>query len=357
MYCICEIKFLLLTCITNPTSRHGHSILRKPIASIPLISIERVSRDDTGVDALFVSPPPVVPPADPVDLPRPVDPPVDLFVAEELCGPPPPVPGDGIGPVEREFRVPFCTVGDAETPLARDDGPVSAARVGARVAEVAVSGDFDARGPFHVVVVVVEGKGQVVEVGVGVSGPPLFVHHLYVDLVGCCDAEGGLHGADAGESCGVVLLYHAPARVAVLDRLVDELDGADVEEVGVRVYDLGDPFEPFVGALVLEVNIEAWGRGPLAREWLCGLLRAGGAVKVENDVESGVFCPLAQTLKVWEPTLWEVLAVFEHNVLVDPVPKWDAYGVETQAADLFDVVLRDPPAPVRLESGISGILA
>lgn len=58
--------------------------------------------------------------------------------------------------------------------------------------------------------------------------------------------------------CWVVCLSHGIClAVHAIDGLVNDFQHADIPVISVGVDDVGYPFEEFVGALVLVVNIEA----------------------------------------------------------------------------------------------------
>ena len=65
------------------------------------------------------------------------------------------------------------------------------------------------------------------------------------------------------EGVGVVARAHAGYLACILDRLIDELDHADVAEFVVLVDGLGHPLEPVQRAVVLEVLVEPGGVGVL----------------------------------------------------------------------------------------------
>lgn len=90
--------------------------------------------------------------------------------------------------------------------------------------------------------VVVGGVVVVCEILRWVTRAPLVVHHLDVQVVVGGDAESVFSGADARECIGVVAGSHGADGAGVLDRLVDDLEHADVAEVGVGVDVVGHPF-------------------------------------------------------------------------------------------------------------------
>ena len=119
----------------------------------------------------------------------------------------------------------------------------------------------------------------------------------------------------------------------------------------------GHPFEEFVGALVLVVDVEARGGGILACEWLLLDLGSGGAVEVDDDVQPRVFRPLAYTSQVRETSLREALAIPIHDVLPNPVSDRDSDGVEAEGGYILDVRLCVVGIVVVLECGVAGGLA
>lgn len=170
-----------------------------------------------------------------------------------MRAPPLAIPGDSVSGSDGHCT-PFNRVVDTKTPLAGNDGGVSAAVVVARVAHIsiAVGGNI---GPLDVVMVVVEGKVLVGEVSVGVTGTPLVVHHLDMNKVGSRGVELRLHSTDTGKSGTVESLDEGGRRWSV--GFVDELDGTSAPEVGVGVDDVGDPFEELVGTFVIVIVVES----------------------------------------------------------------------------------------------------
>lgn len=208
-----------------------------------------------------------------------------------------------------------------------------------------------------VVVVIVKCEIIISEVLSWVAGSPFFVHHLDVNKIVRGDFKVIFDGADTRESCGVVLGDHSRSCALILAGLVDDLDRSNICEVGVGVDDFGNPFEPLVGSLVLVAHIEPSRRSKLPSERLFSLLCTRGAVQVEDDVESRIFCPTADTLEIGKTTLGEVFAVGIHDGLVNPISKRDTDGIESKASDLGDIVLGNPAAPMFLEGGVGPSLA
>lgn len=269
-----------------------------------------------------------------------------------MCTPPLTIPSNGIacggshgGPCDRVI--------DTETPLASDDGNISAAVIVTRVGHIriAVGGNT---GPFDVVMIVVEGKVLVGEVGIGITGTPLVVHHLNVDEVGSRSAESRLHSADATESGVVVSLDEGRRRWPI--GFVDKLDGTGAPEVGVGVDDIGNPFEELVGTLVIVVVVKSGRWCILARESFMGLLSARCTVQIDNYIETCGLGPPADTLEVCETTLGEVFAAV-HNGFHHPISDGDTDGVQSKTLDLGDIALDDPFLPMILENSIGSGLS
>lgn len=80
-------------------------------------------------------------------------------------------------------------------------------------------------------------------------------------------------------------------------------------------------------------------------------------MQVEDDVESRIFCPTANTLEIGKTALGEVFAVGIHDGLVNPISKWNTDGIESKASDLGDIVLGNPAAPMFLEGGVGPSLS
>lgn len=137
----------------------------------------------------LIRPPPVVLPPDPIRLPTPEEPPILLFIRNDLRREPLPIPRDVVVRWGETGIVPFEVVGDAEAELADDGGPVAAAVVVAGEFEVggrglAGAGVVDAVvvGPFQVAVVIVGGEEVVGEVLMWVAGAPFGVLRLDVSV-------------------------------------------------------------------------------------------------------------------------------------------------------------------------------
>ena len=75
----------------------------------------------------------------------------------------------------------------------------------------------------------------------------------------CADIEGSFCGSYA-RPCGGIISFPHELRLAVLvvNGLVDNFQHADSSVIAVRMDDVGHPFEKFVRALILVVNVEAW---------------------------------------------------------------------------------------------------
>lgn len=135
----------------------------------------------------MIRPPPVILPPDPIRLPTPEEPPILLFIRNDLRREPLPIPRDVVVRWGETGIIPFEVVGDAEAELADDGGPVAAAVVVAGEFEVggwglAGAGVVDAVvvGPFQVAVVIVGGEKVVGEVLMRVAGAPFGVLRLGV---------------------------------------------------------------------------------------------------------------------------------------------------------------------------------
>lgn len=223
----------------------------------------------------------------------------------------------------------------------------------ARVTHISIAVGSNIR-PLDVVMVVVEGEVLVGKVGVGVTGTPLVVHHLDVNIVGSCSAEFRLYSTNACKSSAVESLDEGRRRWPI--RFIYELDGTGAPEVGIGVNDVGDPFEELVGTLVVIVVVEPGRWCVLAGERLVGRLSAGCAMKIDHDIKTGSFGPSADTLEVLETTTGEMLAAiyegFQH-----PVSDGNTDSVESETFDLVDISLGDPSVPMGLESSIGPCLA
>ncbi len=191
--------------------------------------------------------------------------------------------------------VPLEVVRDGEAELADDGGPIAAAVVVAGLLEVGGGGlagagvvDAVVIGPFKVAVVVVGGEEVVGEVLVRVAGAPFGVlyvrfdasvdvnaniyrlrrgkerqwnsyHHLDMQTIIRADIEGSFCGSDACPCGGIVGLPHGIClAVAALYGLVEYFQHANISVISVRVDDICHPFEEFVCAFVLVVDVEAW---------------------------------------------------------------------------------------------------
>lgn len=121
---------------------------------------------------------------------------------------------------------------------------------------VSIARNGDTGGPLDVVVVVIEGKVVISEVLCWVSRSPFFVHHLNVDIVIRGDTKALFNCTDTLECRRIVLGKHCSDCVGILDRFVDKLDCSNICKVRVGVDDVGNPFKPFVGSLVLIIYIK-----------------------------------------------------------------------------------------------------
>lgn len=185
-----------------------------------------------------------------------------------------------------------------------------------------------------------------------VAGSPFLVHHLDVNKIVCGDFKAIFDGTDTRESCGVVLGDHSRSCALIPDGFVDDLDRSNISKVGVCMDDFGNPFEPLVGSLVLVVHIEPGRMSELSSERLFSLLCTWGAVQVEDDVESRIFCPTANTLEIGKTALGEVFAVGIHDGLVNPISKRDTDCIESKASDFGNIVLGNPATPMLLEGSV-----
>lgn len=89
-------------------------------------------------------------------------------------------------------------------------------------------------------------------------------HHLNVQPISLAYANGVFGSPDSFPCCGVVILPHGVClAVTALQRLVDNFEHTDVPVgcIGLVLNDACHPFQKFVSALVLPVNVEAgrWG--------------------------------------------------------------------------------------------------
>lgn len=83
-------------------------------------------------------------------------------------------------------------------------------------------------------------------------------HHLDMQKIFRADVKSSFCSSYTRPRCWVVCLSHGIClAVHAIDGLVDHFQHANIPIISVGVDDVGYPFEEFVGALVLVVNIEA----------------------------------------------------------------------------------------------------
>lgn len=173
-----------------------------------------------------------------------------------------------------------------------------------------------------------------------------------MDIIVRGDIQAFFDGAYTRESCRVVLGDHSRGCGFICGGLIDDLDRPNVGKVGVGVDYSGNPFEILVRSLVLVVHVEPGRRSVLPGERLSGLLCTRGTVQVEDDIESGIFCPTTYTLEIGEAALGEVLAVLVNDVLINPIAERNTNGIKPETGDLGDIFLGNPASPMCLEGGV-----
>ena len=235
------------------------------------------------------------------------------------------------------------TVGHGAGPLA-DDGPLVRARV-----DVCVVADVLAVLPRHhgdeivgearVLVVVDDDLLRVVvrggeEAVVSVGGREAVVEH---------------EGAGLGD--------HALVAVGVAVELARDIGVEGRVERFVQVFDRGDDIIIIRrGVLLLDraqdgegagdgVALLPAGSGLLARV-VEAVLRAGGSVQVDDDLDADLACPLDTLLEVLGCTL----GIGRTGVVKGPVSYGDSDEVEAASLDLLEVRQLHPVVPVRLQN-------
>lgn len=89
---------------------------------------------------------------------------------------------------------------------------------------------------------------------------------------------------------------------------------------------------------------------------LVGELCARATMKIHDDIDVGVFAPANKSIEIFESTAREMLAVL-HEIFFQPEAHGDSHSIQSQAGNLFDVVLGCPRIPVFLECCVGRVLA